>query len=371
MAEPREVCKICFGSTSHKPTPTLTPENRASYDPGTKKKKCAVCRHEWAAIRVAKEVGSGPPKWVRIRFRPKGVPPDIDFQICKNIQGRAECPKGQDCTYAHSRIELLTWNREREKEPRPAPAINGPYQYQLCKHMLNTGTCPYGRRCTFAHSEEELKSWLSTQAEGYPVNPQLGQISPTLGVISEFRCDICSLTCTSKKQLDDHISGARHKQQVATKALLAYNNPASVHIQGIGKDPTLRRRPLLSFPINGYKLCLHVQSGRRCIYGEYCTFAHSQRELEEWNRQLQMANTPRASGILRFQNAPQMVVPPSSSAVDRKPDVFAESGLDDFEDEFAPENQDFAYVMRSRVSLEQKQRQNIQGFEVGRNYVCE
>ena len=392
MTEPREVCKICFGSTSHKPNPTLTSESKVTYDSSSKKKKCGVCRQEWAPIRVTKEVGSGVTKWVRIRPRPK-IPANIDFQICKNMQqGKGECMKGQDCSYAHSKAELLLWNQEREKEPRPAPSINGPYQYQLCKHMLSTGTCPYGQRCTFAHSDEELQSWLQVQA-GVQLQENAGfpqGIRPTPSSV-EFRCDICNLNCTSRKQLDDHISGTKHKQQVAAKALHDYQNPTPAQSMG-RRGGNLRRRPLLSFPINGYKLCLHTQAGRRCIYGEYCTFAHSQIELEEWNRQLQFVNARVGGGIARFQASafpgqqaavnlnpvpvPMAMtstsvagVPPvhpggSSGPSEAKPDVMSVSGLDDFDDELSPECQDFAFTMRSKIATQQKQKREIQGFEV-------
>lgn len=332
MGEPKEVCRICFTSSSHKPTPLLTPESKTTFDLGTKKKKCSVCRHEWAPIRVCREL-DGTAKWVRIRPRPK-IPPNIDFQICKNVNTRTECPKGQDCSFAHSKAELSVWNRERQNEPRPAPHINGPYQYQLCKHMLNTGMCPYGQRCTFAHSDEELKEWLKVQAGSHfavqngnissqfyqsPLPPTQFNLNSTTPVsaptsviqgphgVMEYRCDVCSLSCTSKKQLDDHISGARHKQQVAVKALNAYTNPTPV--QNVGRDLSgsnlhIRKRPTLSFPINGYKMCLHIQAKKRCIYGEYCTFAHSQLELEQWNRQLQLSNTPRInhSGYVGMHN---------------------------------------------------------------------
>ena len=403
MTEPREVCKICFGSTSHKPNPTLTPESKATYDASSKKHKCGVCRQEWAPIRVTREVGlAGPTRWVRIRPRPK-IPANIDFQVCKNVQqGKGECMKGQDCSYAHSRAELQLWNREREKEPRPAPSISGPYQYQLCKHMLGNGVCPYGQRCTFAHSDEELQSWLQVQAgvqqaENSAFQQAMGAALSTV----EFRCDICNLNCTSRKQLDDHISGTKHKQQVASRALHDYHNPTPAQSMG-RRGRNMRRRPLLSFPINGYKLCLHTQAGRRCIYGDYCTFAHSQIELEEWNRQLRLASAPRVGGgIARFQ-APAPPAPPSQPRVnlnpvpvpvpvpmatmtgagvvagmppglpggqpgagsEGKPDVLSVSGLDDFEDELSPECQDFAYQIRSKIATQQKQKQEIQGFEV-------
>lgn len=287
MAEIREVCKICYNSSSHKPNPILTPYSRTSYDPNTRQQTCPVCRQEWAPIRICKEHNQ---RWMKIRPRPK-IPPNIDFQMCKNANSKIECPKGQDCTFAHSQAELASWNRERQNEPRPAPQIPGPYQFQLCKHMLNTGTCPYGQRCTFAHSDDELEGWLRDQAG--PVLPNGNYMQPNMhmypamvpgGIIAEYRCDVCNLNCTSKRQLDDHLSGSKHKQMLASRALHAYNNPMPAQQNNVGRGGVdggglggrIRRRPTLSFPINGYKMCMHVESGRRCVYGDYCTFAHSQ-----------------------------------------------------------------------------------------------
>ena len=299
MAEIREVCKICYNSSSHKANPILTPFSRTTYDATTRQQTCPVCRQEWAPIRICREPPN--PRWMKIRPRPK-IPATIDYQMCKNVNSKVECPKGQDCSFAHSQAELSSWNRERQNEPRPAPQITGPYQYQLCKHMLNTGTCPYGQRCTFAHSDEELEGWLKLQAgpavtslpNGNYVHPSSATAVMHMyamgaaGMVTEYRCDICNLNCTSKRQLDDHLSGSKHKQMLAAKALQAYNNPAPTHqhhqpahgqggmVGRGGGGGRIRRRPTLSFPINGYKMCMHIQSGRRCVYGDYCTFAHSQ-----------------------------------------------------------------------------------------------
>ena len=280
MTETREVCKMCFNSSSHKPNPVLTPFSKSSYDVSTGEQKCPVCRLEWAPIRIYKDHSQ---RWVKIRPRPK-IPATIDFQMCNNANGK--CTKGHECSFAHSQAELASWNRERQNEPRPAPQIPGPYQFQLCKHMQNTGTCPYGQRCTFAHSEEELSRWLRDLAGHVPNGNYMQAPSGHMyanavgGVTStEFRCEICDMNCSSRRQLVDHMSGSKHKQMLTARTVHAVNNPNPVHLgasRGGGAGGRIRRRPHLSFPINGYKMCMHVHSHRRCIYGEYCTFAHSQ-----------------------------------------------------------------------------------------------
>lgn len=314
--EPREVCKICYNSTSHKPTPTLTYEPKDdSSDEGVESKTCSLCRQEWAPIRVAKELGST--RWVRIRPRPK-LQMHIDFMMCKNLRSRNECPKGQECSYAHSQAELWAWNQERQKEPRPAPHINGSYQYQLCKYISKSGNCPYGIKCTFAHNEEELQAWLKVQGTMGVVGEGVGSgsnggssngssfsrsSSSSYGSVGTYKCNVCLLKCNSKKQLEDHINSSRHRQQhfpsgggggggsgYGRQQMGINSNRQQARPNGGQTRP----RPTLSFHITGFRLCVHVQNGRRCLYGDYCTFAHSQAELDEWN-QVQRNNNSAAS----------------------------------------------------------------------------
>lgn len=296
--EPREVCKICYNSTSHKPSPTLTyepKEDSDSDDSGVK--SCSVCHQEWAPIRVAKELGSS--RWVRIRPRPKLLS-YIDFMMCKNLKSRNECPKGQECSYAHSQAELWAWNQERQKEPRPAPHINGSYQYQFCKYISKSGNCPYGVKCTFAHTEEELQSWLKVQGvvgggSASAVPPRSSSSSSNYGSGGGYRCNVCQLKCNSKKQLEDHINSSRHRQYYTGSGGGSYSRQQ--HSRPItSSSQTTRPRPTLSFHITGFRLCVHIQNGRRCIYGDYCTFAHSEAELDTWNQQGQRTRTQPNKG---------------------------------------------------------------------------
>ena len=306
MAQSREVCKICYNSTSHKPTPTLTFEPPKSSD-SDGKKTCSVCRQEWAPIRVAKELGLGSSRWVRIRPRPK-LQFYVDFMMCKNLNSRNECPRGHECSFAHSKAELWAWNQERQKEPRPAPQINGSYQYQLCKYILKQGNCPYGTKCTFAHNDEELQSWLKVQgtvgvapsktsstSSGGSSGGSSGSGGGGGGWGSYYRCNVCQLKCNGKKQLEEHINSSRHRQVGGgggggggnpgySKQQQQQTGGTNIRHSSRQSSGQIRPRPMLSFQVAGYRLCVHVQNGRRCLYGDYCTFAHSQSELEQWNQ---------------------------------------------------------------------------------------
>lgn len=330
----RQVCKICYVSSSHKPSPTLTPESKAVFDGSSK--KCSVCRQGWAPIKIARDTSPAGGRWVRIRPRPK-ISASTEFQMCKNMQGgRGDCPRGLDCSYAHYRVELALWNAERKLEPRPAPPITGPYQYQLCKNMQNVGTCSYGQRCTFAHSEEEYQEWLRSihqtapgqQVIQIPIGGMPVSSASAFVPVSSYRCDICSLTCTSRKQLEDHLAGSKHRERIlqfqgvpfSSVPDLPPGHPVSLAVNQ-HEQITIRKRPLLSFQIMGFKMCMHIQANRRCIYGDFCTFAHSNEELQMWNRQL---NTSSVSyphlqslpqNIMRFHPQAPTSHPPMQSEV--------------------------------------------------------
>jgi hypothetical protein len=96
-------------------------------------------------------------------------------------------------------------------------------------HVLNTGTCPYGMNCYYAHSEEEIELWNESM-----LRDQRSMRGPDL--------------------------------------------------EGV----KVRKRPPLNFN-NSYRLCMHVEKGNRCVFGNACIFAHSLFELDEWNRQLRDA----------------------------------------------------------------------------------
>ena len=380
----RHVCKICYMSSSHKSNPILTSENKTLFD-GNIGKICSVCRQGWAPIKIATDTApsyTGGSRWVRIRPRPK-INSGIDFQMCKNLQsGRVECPRGIECTYAHYRVELELWNTERRQEPRPAPSMTSPYHYyQLCKHMQANGTCPYGQRCMFAHSKQEYHEWLSSIPNSIqqPLSPLTIPHTSYVPMGGDYKCDICNLTCISKRQLDDHISGGKHLFQVE-------NGTSNEQIDFT--HHSIRKRPLLSCQIMEFKMCMHIQANRRCIYGDFCTFAHSNEEHQMWNRQLatptlhhtmphgiihvQPPSYPPTIGynihclyiliVIMFIYSTLGVKSHVAMPTDQpKPNML--SDLDDF-DEYQEPLHDFASDIRRKISEEFTVKQDITGFNV-------
>ena len=276
----KEVCKICFNASSQKSTPTLILESKVITD-SSNKKRCPNCKQNWNSQKVAFDTDTN--RWVAIRPRPTKMNPNIDYQMCSSVQKRTICNKGPGlCTFAHSRIELIMWSQERWREPRPLPTLGGANQFTLCKHVLTTGSCPYGQRCSFAHSEEELDHWVKsltgTKAPSFPG-----------GNVPDFYCSACNVSCTGQRQYEEHLSGGRHRQVVSSQqqAIAKDQHYGSHYVPTMPpakaeSSGRIRPRPN-RLPVQGFKLCYSVQYHRRCYYGNNCTFAHSQAELDKWN----------------------------------------------------------------------------------------
>ncbi len=132
----------------------------------------------------------------RIRPLPKRLPSGR-FILCVNADG--SCRHGDDCTYAHSKVEQDAWNSQlaeseddskseseflytivsqifycnrgyinvgfwTQGQIRPLPKRLLPgKKFSLCKNA--DGSCHHGEDCTFAHSKVEQDAWNAQLAE--------------------------------------------------------------------------------------------------------------------------------------------------------------------------------------------------------------
>ena len=106
---------------------------------------------------------------------------------------------------------------------------------KMCKFIKPGGTnllCPKGQRCIFAHNLAEMAKYSQAQVSR-------------------------SASC----------SDSAKRQHLNTSV--------------VQTDMT-RTPPILSFHIKEFKLCKYIKPGS-CVLGELCTYAHSDRELQEWN----------------------------------------------------------------------------------------
>ena len=294
----KEVCKICFNASSQKANPTLTPVEKVVNESG--RKVCPNCRQPWSSQKVAKDMDQN--RWVQIRSRPLKMNPHIDYQLCTSVLKKQPCPKGHGiCTFAHSRAELISWNRDRYRDPRPVPSGVMANQVSMCKHVMADSQCPYGQRCVYAHSEEEREKWIDELA-GVKGNSFGGGNQN-----SDFYCHACNISCTGQRQYEEHLSGQRHRQIVAAQSPVAsiphpvfvapppmhqlYHHPVAPRMQQQHQQAPLLPHPHIRqmpdrLPANGFRMCISMSTSRGCFYGPKCTFAHSEAELDAWNKQV-------------------------------------------------------------------------------------
>lgn len=268
----KEVCKICFNASSQKSNPTLVTSDRVLVD--GKAKSCPSCKQTWTSAKVAFD--NDQRRWVSIRPRSLKMNPVIDYTLCNSLQRKVMCGKGQGvCTFAHSQAELNEWNRERwSQEPRPVP-YSGTCQFQLCQNVVDMGMCQYGQKCTYAHSEVELQRWTNSIRVS-------SQHHEPFSDNTDYYCKPCDIRCTSRQQYEDHISGIRHRQVVSSNQGPRFTVPT--HRPPQPRFSQIRPRPN-HVPLNGFKLCNSIAENRRCFYGDRCSFAHSDIELDAWNTQ--------------------------------------------------------------------------------------
>jgi hypothetical protein len=68
-------------------------------------------------------------------------------EMCKNFELYGKCKFGDECSFAHSREQLMI-----------KTDVSVLYKTKLCKKFSTTGYCPYGVRCQFIHDVNEANS---------------------------------------------------------------------------------------------------------------------------------------------------------------------------------------------------------------------
>lgn len=291
---------MCFNSSSHKPNPTLTPIHKALVDRDGNR-FCPACKQPWLTETVTKDEESR--KWVVVRPQPK-IHPLIDYQLCVNIRKKRQlCRNGAKCTYAHSMVELKEWNRKRYQQPRSAPDYNLHGPYQMCKNVQTTGICQ--QQCKYAHSKEELQQW-------------------------------------NKHSVNKRRKTNRRSYWSQTPRRM--NQSSFI-------------RPCPNIVVNHrYKLCKSVQFRRPCYYGDNCTFAHSKKELQQWNDEI-LSRVLDYSSLVSYKQRALLDGHESS-------DTSAYVSGDDSEDMMSTRSENFDQMLRAKVILPVQSQKEIPEFKV-------
>ena len=189
------------------------------------------------------------------RMVPPGGPPPVNkykTQMCTQMMNQGSCPRGANCSYAHSRTE--------QRIPGPPPQLGmiqkpgQPVKYKttMCTWLLESnGVCHRGEECHFAHTVAELKAAQAADPK--------------------FKTELCT-------NFSNH--GYCERQ----------NNCKFAHGQGELRPvkmpntvtPTYNKKaaPAPQIKQDNYKtsMCRHAVNGV-CQRGEACNFAHSAEEL--------------------------------------------------------------------------------------------
>ncbi|XP_074144959.1 LOW QUALITY PROTEIN: 3'-5' exoribonuclease HELZ2 [Sminthopsis crassicaudata] len=208
---------------------------------------------------------------------------------------------------SHLLIVHVTSEGFRKKqlvEIRPRPRQGHLLEY--CMYVSRGYPCRHGAvRCQYAHSDVEMAIW-EAESIGYltrsdllvlPASLESGAGSGTIGEIGgrngspsvppqiQLYCRVCLVTCSSQESFENHCSSLEHTQ------MLSYDHGALWEY----------RAPPIG--LRKFKLCSRLDI---CEYGNGCTQAHSQEELQEWIMRAQAAQMreelARQDGLLSYQD---------------------------------------------------------------------
>uniref|UniRef100_G1PQE3 3'-5' exoribonuclease HELZ2 n=1 Tax=Myotis lucifugus TaxID=59463 RepID=G1PQE3_MYOLU len=191
------------------------------------------------------------------------------------VDAQGHCPRHGTCP------SLLTHmssegRKQQVVEVRPQPQYRQPLAY--CMYVGRGRPCRHGAsRCQYAHSAVEMAVWEAEQLGGLQRMDLLTLPAPRGGGHTappyqppalQLYCHACLVTCRSQEAFENHCSSQEHAQMVAQGQAMAweYRSP-----------PT---------GLSTFELCPRPDL---CEYGDICTKAHSEQELQEWERRVRTA----------------------------------------------------------------------------------
>ncbi|XP_069739798.1 3'-5' exoribonuclease HELZ2 isoform X2 [Narcine bancroftii] len=219
------------------------------------------------------------------------VPQQIAQQNSKDL-----CSFSQPHKWKPLLVHILTGanGMQQYNEIRSAPS-QGEIQY--CNKILRGELCCRGyNNCTYAHSEVELMVWKSEIDRGLK-RPTLLQVSQQrnwnglpraaqqIGNKVHLYCNLCLVTFSSQNAFENHCSSIEHAQMVLRDTTVEWKY----------RKPPLKEKK--------FQLCSRIDI---CELGENCTHAHSWQELEEWIMRSEVGHnrkkTAMNQGLISFRD---------------------------------------------------------------------
>ncbi|XP_066240525.1 3'-5' exoribonuclease HELZ2 [Saccopteryx leptura] len=189
-------------------------------------------------------------------------------------QGR--CPKHGACPAILAHVTSEGRHKQQVVEVRPLPHYRQPLAY--CMYVGRGQPCRHGAtRCHYAHSAVEMAVWEAEQWCGLkrvtlltPPAPKVDRHPARHGQppAGQLYCHACLVTCHSQEAFENHCSSQEHAQMVVLDQSVAWEH----------------RSPPIG--LSTFELCPRPNL---CEYGDVCTKAHSEQELQEWRQRVRTA----------------------------------------------------------------------------------
>uniref|UniRef100_A0A8C8Y1A3 Helicase with zinc finger 2 n=1 Tax=Panthera leo TaxID=9689 RepID=A0A8C8Y1A3_PANLE len=199
----------------------------------------------------------------------QGCPP----RLCP-VDPQGRCPQHGACPSLLSHVSTEGRRRQQVVEVRPQPQYGQPLAY--CRFVGRGRPCRHGAaRCQYAHSAVEMAVWEAEQLDGLQRRDLLSTPGPggeehtaphRQPPGAKLYCRACLVTCCSQEAFENHCSSLEHAWMVAL-------DPAV---------PWKHRSPPAG--LSEFELC---PKSDLCEYGDICTKAHSDEELQEWIQRAQ------------------------------------------------------------------------------------
>ncbi|XP_030888900.1 helicase with zinc finger domain 2 isoform X2 [Leptonychotes weddellii] len=190
------------------------------------------------------------------------------------VDPRGRCPKHGACPALLTHVTTEGRRKQQVVEVRPQPQYGQPLAY--CMYVGRGRPCRHGAsRCQYAHSAVEMAVWEAEQLDGLqrrdllsPTAPREGEHAAPHGQPAAVRlyCRACLVTCHSQEAFENHCSSLEHAHMVALDQAESWEH----------------RSPPMG--LSTFELCPQPSL---CEYGDVCTKAHSEQELQEWIQRAQ------------------------------------------------------------------------------------
>ncbi|KAG5848494.1 hypothetical protein ANANG_G00099040 [Anguilla anguilla] len=171
-------------------------------------------------------------------------------------------------------------------EIRPIPPGLYVQQFRHCWYVEGGAQCR--TECTFTHSEAEMAVWTAERNEGLDRNDLVTILEESEAQeVPRFHCGLCQLQFSSEDGFVSHCSSLAHERRYCEEG-----DPAA--------DWKYRCPP------NGSQALELCKRPETCEYGENCTAAHSNEELQEWCLRMRMIRRKRKAaqeqGLLSYRD---------------------------------------------------------------------